>query len=119
MTSTRHRDKYSSGSSFGIKMVTSPFDWAGRIVIALGEESFGESTGASEREGDYVVLSIKDNGVGMDEATRGKLFNTFFTTKGQKGTGLGLAIVHQVVAHAGGFVDVDSKLGIGTIGDDW
>ncbi len=87
----------------------------GRIVIALGEESFGESSGAAEREGDYVVLSIKDNGVGMDEGTRCKLFNTFFTTKGQKGTGLGLAIVHQVVAHAGGFVDVDSKLGIGTI----
>ncbi len=87
----------------------------GRIVVSLSEHCIENPTENHEREGDYVVLQVKDNGVGMDEDVRRKLFQSFFTTKGKKGTGLGLAIVHQVVAHAGGFVDVESSPGNGAI----
>jgi signal transduction histidine kinase len=50
----------------------------------------------------------------MDETTRERMFDTFFTTKGSRGKGLGLAIVNQVVTLAGGFIQVDSTAGQGT-----
>jgi signal transduction histidine kinase len=63
-----------------------------------------------------VVIRIKDNGIGMSEEVRQRIFQQFFTTKpvGQ-GTGLGLSISRQVVvAKHGGTLDVNSKLGEGS-----
>ena len=57
---------------------------------------------------------MADSGQGMDKTTRERMFDTFFTTKGNKGKGLGLAIVNQVVTLAGGFIQVDSATGQGT-----
>jgi len=64
-------------------------------------------------DGDNVVLSISDSGVGMDETTKRHIFEPFFTTK-MHGTGLGLATVHSILQQNGGTVEVESAPGRGT-----
>jgi signal transduction histidine kinase len=50
----------------------------------------------------------------MDRATRERMFETFFSTKGTPGRGLGMSIVNQIITMAGGFLQVDSSPGEGT-----
>lgn len=65
--------------------------------------------------GRFAILSVSDNGVGMDEEMLDRIFDPFFTTKDVgEGSGLGLAVVHRIVEHHGGFVKVSSQKGRGT-----
>lgn len=90
-----------------------------------GGGSIELSTRRTIRERDGVfnswnVLSVRDSGTGMDEATRERVFEPFFTTKPVgKGTGLGLATTYGIVTSSGGTVEVHSELGLGTCFEIW
>ena len=93
----------------------------GRLVInaspvTLEAEEARRGGGPEGRAGRFIRLSVADTGAGISAANLGRLFEPFFTTKefGQ-GTGLGLATVHGILKSHGGWVEVDTEVGRGTV----
>ena len=84
----------------------------GSIVIAAREENVAAAPDL--KAGRYVCLSVADDGCGMDEATRMRALEPFFTTKGVgKGTGLGLSMVDGMIQQSGGKLVLKSTQGRG------
>lgn len=92
----------------------------GKVTIELEnihvDEAFCADYPYSISTGDYILLSVSDDGCGMSNEIQNKLFEPFFTTKEVgKGTGLGLSTVYGIVKQNKGFINVYSEPGHGTI----
>src|SRR6202789_1241253 len=89
-------------------------------ISAASSTQAADGPEAALKPGDYVRITIEDDGVGMDETTLAKATEPFFTTKGPgKGTGLGLSTVHGLAAQSGGLLRIHSKLDEGTTLELW
>ena len=92
----------------------------GVLTISATSDRIGRNHRAGLKPGPYVRLSVADTGTGMDEATRLRAIEPFFSTKGiGKGTGLGLSMVHGLAAQLGGALTISSKPGLGTNVELW
>lgn len=83
-------------------------------AATLRETGGGRVLLRTRNGGDGVIFEVVDNGCGMDWEIKGKVFTTFFTTKGGKGTGLGLLTTRKIIEEHGGRVEVESELGQGS-----
>ncbi len=86
----------------------------GNINVTARNIAIGADSVLPLSPGDYIEISVEDQGVGIPEECLQKVFDPYFTTK-QKGSGLGLASAHSVIKNHDGFITADSKLGVGTI----
>jgi CheY-like chemotaxis protein len=89
-----------------------------RITTSIVKISYERSPLLNEalHAGDYALFTVSDTGHGMDMATRLKIFYPFFTTKGLgKGTGLGLSVAMGIIKSHGGFIDLQSETGKGSV----
>ena len=90
----------------------------GKLLLATGNVTFEEERTEAYPDiepGDYVMISVSDNGVGMPPEVLERCFDPFFTTKEVgKGSGLGLSMVYGFVRQSGGHVKIDSSVGHGT-----
>jgi signal transduction histidine kinase len=92
----------------------------GRLVIGARRESIIAGDVPGLAAGDYICISERDTGIGMDEATIARAAEPFFTTKGAgAGTGLGLSMVDGLVAQSGGAMRIKSQLSSGTTIELW
>jgi PAS domain S-box-containing protein len=83
----------------------------GLLHVSTREVSLPALKGENSR---YVQLEVRDSGMGMDEETRRRCLEPFFTTKGERGTGLGLAMVYGMAQRHGAELEIGSERGKGT-----
>jgi CheY-like chemotaxis protein len=87
----------------------------GRLLIETGVVELVVPAPPGSPDGRFVVITVTDDGVGMDDDVKARIFEPFFTTKpSARSIGLGLSTVYGIVVNAGGHVTVESELGRGS-----
>jgi signal transduction histidine kinase len=80
-----------------------------------GGEMEIKTTSASRDNREWVMVSVRDSGVGISQADQARIFEPFYTTKGNRGgTGLGLSVTYGIITDHGGQIDVESQPGVGS-----
>lgn len=91
----------------------------GKVIVEVANATLDEpfeDENFQATAGDYVMLSVADNGIGMPAEVRARMFEPFFTTKEPgHGTGLGLSMTYSFVRECGGFIRIRSEIGCGTV----
>jgi len=85
----------------------------GTIRIGARNRVIGDGSGLPLKKGDYVEITLEDEGVGISRDHLDRIFDPYFTTK-QKGSGLGLATAYSIIQNHGCHLTVDAELGAGT-----
>ncbi len=89
-------------------------------AMPAGGEMLVNTFAAKRDERDWIIMSVKDSGVGIQPADQGRIFEPFFTTKGDSGgTGLGLSVTYGIVTDHGGTIEVSSEPGEGSTFAVW
>ena len=92
----------------------------GKLTISASRDRVGKGQVPGLEAGDYIRITERDTGDGMEEATLKRATEPFFTTKGAgRGTGLGLSMVDGLVAQSGGAMRISSTVGAGTAVELW
>jgi PAS domain S-box-containing protein len=86
----------------------------GNLIVHGENVNLDDDSKTSIPAGNYVKLTIRDEGCGISESDQKKIFDPYFSTK-SRGSGLGLASTHTIIDKHGGHVSADSTVGVGTI----
>jgi len=96
-----------------IKNAVQAMPSGGKVRIGAENVTIKSQNGLKIKNGDYVKISVQDNGIGISAENLYKIFDPFFTTK-QTENGLGLAISYSIVQRHKGHISVESEIGVGT-----
>lgn len=92
----------------------------GPLVLRTETEAVDAPQNDHSEAGNYVAIHVVDRGMGITEEERERIFQPFFTTKGVgRGTGLGLYVCQGIVREQGGWIDVETELGVGSTFTVW
>ena len=91
-------------------------DHGGSITLATNLRQISKRDASTNAPGEYVIVSVSDNGTGISKDKMERIFEPFFTTKApNKGSGLGLAMCYGIITQHGGWIECESTVGEGTV----